>query len=80
MSKKCSELTPEQRDRNNSATAKSMKKRRAKLKEEGKCVDCGKQREEGRVSVCAKCVEDRTDREHRRWMRDIPKGKANVQR
>lgn len=74
VAKKYSEMTPQEREHKRVITSRAIKKRRVKLKAEGKCVDCGKPREEGRVAICAKCAADRLVREHRRWARDIPKG------
>ena len=45
---------------------KALKKRRAELKEQGWCVDCGFLRPEAGHVLCTDCLEDRRRREKAR--------------
>lgn len=42
---------------------RAQKKRRDKLKAEGKCVDCGAPKDRTRGVLCRKCSRDRVDRQ-----------------
>lgn len=47
----------------------SLQKRRVRLKAEGLCVDCGKNKAGASHVVCAVCRQARVDREHIRQVR-----------
>jgi hypothetical protein len=57
------------REKRKKSIRKSLKKRRAELKEQGWCVDCGFLRPEKPHVLCSDCLESRRGREKARALR-----------
>jgi hypothetical protein len=47
----------------------ALKKRRAKLKQQGKCVDCGKKKATKGKTLCLTCRKKRSENERKRLLR-----------